>query len=64
MFLSFQLGNSRHIRKISFFQHVGGGKGDNGELCNVLCGLIATGVSVREYKGNYTQMWRCGLFRY
>ncbi|XP_056895276.1 protein furry homolog-like isoform X4 [Takifugu flavidus] len=22
-------GNSRHIRKVSFFQHVGGGKGDN-----------------------------------
>lgn len=64
MFLSFQLGHSRHIRKISFFQHVGGGKGDNGELCNVLCGLIATGVSVRKYKGNDTQMWRCGLFRY
>lgn len=33
-FLSFQLGNIRHIRKISFFHHAGGGRGDDGELCN------------------------------
>lgn len=62
LFLSFQLGNARHIRKISFFQHVGGGRGHNGELWTVLCGLITRGV--RWHKGNDTQMWWFGLFIY
>lgn len=33
-FLSFQLGNIRRFRKVSFLQHAGGGKGHDGELCN------------------------------
>lgn len=32
-FLSFQLGNIRHIRNFSFFHHAGGGGGHDGELC-------------------------------
>lgn len=36
-FLSFQLGNIRRIRKISFFHHAGGGRVHNGELCNKWC---------------------------
>lgn len=47
--LSFQLGNIRHIRKISFFHHAGGGRGHNGELCNKGSDVITTVVEVRRY---------------
>lgn len=48
-FLSFQLGNIRHITKISFFHHAGGDKGHNGELCNEGSDVITTVVEVRKY---------------
>lgn len=48
-FLSFQLGNIRHIRKISFFHHAVGGRGHNGELCNKRSDAITTVVEVRRY---------------
>lgn len=47
-FLSFQLGNLRHIRKISFFHQAGGGTGHNGELCNKRSDVITTVVEVRK----------------
>lgn len=34
VFLSFQLGNIRHIRKVSFLHHAGRVRGHNGELCD------------------------------
>lgn len=51
-FLSFQLGNIRHIRKFSFSHHAGGGRGHNGELCDKRSNVITIVVEVRrDYSG-------------
>lgn len=43
-FLSFQLGNIRRIRKVSFLHQAGGGKGHDGELCNARSDVMTTAV--------------------
>lgn len=45
---SFQLGNSRHIRKLSFLHLSGVGRGHDGELCHTMSGVIATVVGLRK----------------
>lgn len=59
-FLSFQLGNIRHIRKVSFFHHAHGGKGHSGELCNKWCDYYS---SSDEICCIHTSRIICPLFK-